>query len=418
MSDKKKFTKEEWSWILYDFAGSSYTAVMSSVFFPVYVSMVSGRMGDVRWGLTASFAALIMAVLSPLTGSLGDRQGRKKKLFHGFLILGLLGTAGTVISRSFPIIMTAYVISAIGFSGSGMVYDAFLTDVTEHERLEKVSLWGYAAGFLGGRTVPLLLGVGLLYLMSSAMLAIRLTVWITVFWWAAFSAPFLIHVHQKHYEEAEKERWYIEACRKIKRTGGAIAGNRRLRYFLLAYFFYMDGFGTILRIFAAYGTALGLEITALAAGFILMQLSSVPGSWLFGRLSRRLGSIHALLGGILIGVLVCLLGSYMGFGLEQGFLHQKTAILLFAGIAVLTGLCQGALLGLSRACFSRLIPKDRSNEYFGFFHVLGRFAAVLGPAMYALLSVLSGRSSVGMLGNVALFLAGGAILFRYRKIFF
>ncbi len=416
MSKKEKFTKEEKSWILYDWANSVYATIMMAALFPIYFTGIAGEAGDVWWGYGSSAATLIMAFLAPIVGSLGDGKGRKKKLFMVFLSIGILGTAAAAIFTSWPVVLTAYVISNIGYSGSCLCYDSFLTDVTSREKMDRVSAWGYAMGYIGGSTIPFLAAIALVMLMKDSLLAVRISVWITVVWWAVFSIPFVRHVRQKHYTEPSAHVSLLkEAFGNIRRTAREILKNRGILVFIIAYFFYIDGVGTIIKMSTAYGSTLGLGSTGMILALLVTQIVAVPFAILFSKLGEKIGSVNVILLGIGVYSVICILGFIMGFGIEEGFLTTSQALVIFWILAVLVGTSQGGIQSMSRSYFGKIIPRERSNEYFGFFDIFGKFASVIGPALYSVAKSVTGRSSIGILGIILLFLIGGIILLCNRK---
>ena len=418
--NSKKFTQEEKSWILYDWANSVFATIMMAALFPIYFTGVAGESGDIWWGYGSSAATLVMAVLAPIVGAMGDRKDKKKKIFSVFLVLGLVGTAACAVITDWHLLLVSYVISAIGFSGSCLCYDSFLTDVTTPERMDRVSAWGYAMGYIGGSTIPFLVAIALVMLheqigISNAQ-AIQISVWITVVWWAVFSIPFLRKVKQKYYDETAPEKGFVkETLGRVVQTGKSILKNKHLRYFVLAYFFYIDGVGTIIKMSTAYGSSLGLGSTGMILALLVTQIVAVPFAIWFSKLGEKIGGLKVILMGIGVYTLVCVLGFIMGLGMEEAFLTNGQALIIFWVLAVLVGTSQGGIQAMSRSYFGKIIPKEKSNEYFGFFEIFGKFASVIGPLLYSVISSLTGRSSFAILSIILLFVVGGGILLAGRK---
>ncbi len=511
-AEKTRFTKKERSWILYDWANSVYaTNIMAAIFPTIFVSFAGNR-GDVWWGYGTSAATLVIAVLAPFLGSIADYRGMKKKLFTAFMLLGVISTALIALTGDWRVMLIGYIVSKIGFSGSNLFYDSFLTDVTTNERMDKVSSWGYAMGYIGGSTIPFILSIVMLMTLGySSPVAQKFSILITSAWWLVFSIPFLKNVEQEHYIERPDRISLREAFANVRGTARGIAQQRGLLLFILAYFFYIDGVGTVISISTAYGTALGLGATGMILALLVTQVVAMPSSILFARLAKVISTRRALLIAISVYMFICLVGFFMGFtlephqaayqeayaaeraelereftaypfeepesarsalnayldsaekaaagrdpaGIEQLELQvrsstEKDAALalefsqlmasrlktfqadsqeeisrymdaisfstkLFWAMAVLVGTMQGGIQAVSRSYFGKLVPKKRSNEYFGFFDIFGKFATVVGPFLYALVGGLTGRSSFGALCLLLLFLAGFIILLLAKK---
>jgi UMF1 family MFS transporter len=412
------FTPTERSWILYDWANSAYATIIMAAVFPIYFASVAksaGVSGDIWWGYGSSAATLTVAILAPVLGAIADFHGMKKKLLLAFLLIGLAFTALMALTDNWQVMLLGYVFSYIGFTGSLLFYDAFITDVTTPDRMDKVSAWGYAMGYLGGSTIPFLLSILLITAGPSfgigATLAVKLSVGLCVIWWAGFSLPILIRVHQVHSIDMPAKDLVGSALRGIVRTAREIIANRAMLVFMLAYFFYIDGVNTVIHMATVYGSTLGLDSTGMILALLVTQLVAVPCSIVFGRLARRFGSINMITVAIGIYIVICLVGFYMGSLVESGSPGGvATATRLFWAMAVLVGTSQGGIQALSRSFFGKLVPPDRSNEFFGFFDIFGKFAAVMGPFIYATLAGLTGRSSSGILGLIILFAIGFVII--------
>ena len=507
-SREKRFTKTEWSWILYDWANSIYaTNIMAAIFPTIFVS-IAGEAGDLWWGYGTSIATFAIALLAPILGAVADFKGMKKKLFTVFLLLGVVFTfLIALVMNNWKLMLVGYIISRIGFSGSNLFYDSFLTDVTTDDRMDKVSSWGYAMGYIGGSTIPFVISIVVLLVLGySNPVAQIFSIVITSVWWMVFSIPFLKNVEQTHYIERTGETSVSHIFRNIGRTASDIFRRRGLFLFVLAYFFYIDGVGTIISISTAYGTVLGLGTVGMILALLVTQIVAMPCSIWFANLAAKFTARRALIGAILIYTLICVVGFYMGFSLEPhqqayeealkaeytepladltdeqaitfrddlakyftdkdcqkkadeaiakytlpadgtslpearkaemdrviltftNFLGSRTAeienfrkavsfsTILFWAMAVLVGTVQGGIQAVSRSYFGKLIPKERSNEFFGFFDIFGKFASVLGPFLYALIAGWTGRSSFGVLALILLFLIGLIIMIRGKKDF-
>lgn len=435
---KKRFNKQERSWILYDWANSVHSTIIVAAVFPIYfasVAKAAGEKGDVwiAWG--AAVATLFMAVLAPILGAIGDYKGMKKKLFSTFLIIGLGFTLIMAFTNDWKWMLLGYVISYLGFSGANLFYDSFLTDVTSVDRMDKVSAWGFSMGYIGGSTIPFLVSISLvmfgaklfpiLHLVDASLpleeikslsnvLAVKISVIITVLWWGVFSLPILRNVHQVHYVETPKTKLIKTTFVNIGMTVKHIFHDKALLMFIIAYFFYIDGVNSVIHMATAYGSSLGLDTTGMILALLVTQIVAVPCAIWFSKFAEKIGSINMISIGILVYFVICILGFVMGFGLEEKFLTISQAQAMFWSLAVLVGTCQGGIQALSRSFYGKLIPPKRSNEFFGFFDIFGKFAAVIGPALYAVVTTATKRSSFGILSIILLFAAGGIFIILSR----
>ena len=420
----KKFTKTEKSWILYDWANSVYATNIMAVIFPIYFGNVCAQSGAdnlVLWSYGTSVATFLVAVLAPVLGALGDHKGHKKRLFMACLVLGVAFTLFSAFTDDYRLLLIGYVVSHIGFSGSCLFYDSFLTDVTTRERMDRVSAWGYAMGYIGGSTIPFVLSIVILFVLGmDNPLAFKLVIVLTSVWWLVFSIPFLKNVHQVHYVEARKGL-FRSTFRNLWTTAKDIFTHKRVFLFVVAYFFYIDGVNTIISISTSYGSKLGLDDISMILALLVTQIVAVPFSILFGKLADKVGSINLLCGAVAIYFCITVVGFFMGFNIEQNPGDESALTLsltLFWCMAFLVGTVQGGIQALSRSYFGKLIPASRSNEYFGFFDIFGKFAAVIGPLLVALFTQFTGRDSIGVISLAILFLIGEGILFTGRKKIF
>lgn len=417
----KKFTKTEKSWILYDWANSVYATNIMAVIFPIYFGNVCAQSGAdnlVLWSYGTSIATFLAAILAPVLGALGDHKGHKKRLFVACLILGVAFTLFSAFVDDYRFLLVGYVVSHIGFSGSCLFYDSFLTDVTTSERMDRVSAWGYAMGYIGGSTIPFIISIIILVVLGmDNPLAFKLVIVLTSVWWLVFSIPILKNVHQIHYVEAKKGL-LRSTLQNLWSTAKDIFTHKRVFLFIVAYFFYIDGVNTIISISTSYGSKLGLDDISMILALLVTQIVAVPFSILFGKLADKVGSINLLCGAVAVYFCITVVGFFMGFNIEQNPGEESAvtlSLVLFWCMAFLVGTVQGGIQALSRSYFGKLIPAERSNEYFGFFDIFGKFAAVIGPLMVALFTQFTGRDSIGVISLAILFLVGEGILLAGQK---
>ena len=316
----KRFDLKERSWILYDWANSVYaTNIMAAIFPTIFVS-VAGESGDHWWSLGTAITTLLIALLSPFLGAIADYKGMKKKLFTGFMLLGVASTAALAFMTDWRWMLIGYMISRVGFSGANLFYDSFLTDVTSNERMDKVSSWGYAMGYIGGSTIPFVMSIGmLLWLGYDSPVAQKFAILITSAWWLLFTLPFMKNVHQVHYIDRTEKMSAGQLLKNVLNTAKEITQNRGLFLFVMAYFFYIDGVGTIIGISTAYGAALGLGAVGMILALLVTQIVAMPSSILFGRMAQKISTRRALLIAIAVYMLISCVGFVMGYSLEP---HQ------------------------------------------------------------------------------------------------
>ena len=419
---EKRFTKAEKSWIMYDWANSIYATNIMAAIFPIYFAMQANETGNKLYGFAVSAAALVVALLAPILGAIGDFSGMKKKLFAGFLVLGLVFTAVMAAFEDWRLMLVGFILSRIGFSGSCLFYDSFLTDVTTPERMDRVSSWGYAMGYIGGSTIPFIISIAVMLLMNQSVLSYKIAIMIVVVWWAVFSIPFLKNVKQQYSEEDAPQALAKEAFRNAWKTFKDILKDKKILFFIIAYFFYIDGVDTIISMATNYGETLGLGAIGMILALLVTQIVAVPFSILFGNLAKKVGAMKMIAIAVCVYFVITILGFFMGFNIEQAELSGgdidaalKLSSTLFWILATLVGTVQGGIQALSRSYFGQLIPPERSNEYYGFLDIFGKFSCVIGPALYAATYAATGRASLGILSIIVLFFGGMVALFAGRK---
>lgn len=419
---EKRFTKAEKSWIMYDWANSIYATNIMAAIFPIYFAMQADETGNKLYGFAVSAAALVVAVLAPILGAIGDFSGMKKKLFAGFLVLGLVFTAVMAAFEDWRLMLIGFIFSRIGFSGSCLFYDSFLTDVTTPERMDRVSSWGYAMGYIGGSTIPFIISIAVMLLLNQSVLSYKIAILIVVVWWAVFSIPFLKNVKQQYSVEDAPQALAKEAFRNAWKTFKDIPKDKKILFFIIAYFFYIDGVDTIISMATNYGETLGLGAIGMILALLVTQIVAVPFSILFGNLAKKVGAMRMIAIAVCVYFVITILGFFMGFNIEQAELSGgdieaalKLSSTLFWILATLVGTVQGGIQALSRSYFGQLIPPERSNEYYGFLDIFGKFSCVIGPALYAATYAATGRASLGILSIIVLFFGGMVALFAGRK---
>jgi UMF1 family MFS transporter len=417
-----KFTLAEKSWMLYDWANSVYATNIMAAIFPIYFVAIAGDAGDRMWAIGSSIATLVVALLAPILGAIADYRGMKKKFLVAFIAIGTSFTLLMALTDNWKLMLLGYIISYVGFTGANLFYDSFLTDVTTKERMDKVSSSGFALGYIGGSTIAFLISLAFMFVLGlDNPLGVKIAVIITVVWWAVFSLPIILKVKQIHFITDRPKDLINESLRSVVKTFRSIISNKGVFVFIIAYFFYIDGVNTVIHMATAYGKTLGLDTMGMIIALLVTQIVAVPCTIIFGTLSKRFGSLRMILVAVCMYAVICAVGFYMGFSIEsapEAGLAQavKVSQVLFFIMAILVGTVQGGIQALSRSYFGKLIPAERSNEYFGFFDIFGKFAAVLGPFLYAAVSSATGSTASGIAGVAVLFVLAFIVLVSGRKI--
>lgn len=397
-------TKQERSWVLYD-VGNSAFVLLSTALIPVYFSSIAepGSSVVVAWGYAETVASLILALLMPFLGSLADLQGNKKKFLVGFMGTGAVACAALGFPTEALPFLILYVVSSVMLNGSMVFYDGMLVDATTEERYDKVSSHGYAWGYIGS-CVPFIACLAVVLGGPSVgidmMIGMKIAFFITAAWWVAFTIPLIRNVRQTHYKE-RTARVFSDMFRGIGRTIKAIVHDRRLLLFMVAFFFYIDGVHTVIKMSTSYGTDLGIDSTQLVLALLVTQFVAFPSAIAYGRLSERFGTKRMLLVAIFAYFCIVLFAAF--------FLRSAVEFWI---LAICVGLFQGGIQALSRSEFGKLIPKDNANEYYGFFDIFGKYAAVMGTFLVSVFTQLTGNPSIGVLSIAVLFLVGFALLAR------
>ena len=408
MEQNKKFslTGLERAWILYDVGNSAFVLLVATLI-PIFFNALAeeGGLSSVDylayWGYAASAVTIITAVLSPILGTLADTRGFKKPIFILCLVVGVAGCCAMGLAKTWLPFLLIFVFAKVGFSGSLVFYDSMLSDVTTPDRMDVVSSRGYAWGYIGS-CVPfvvclaLVLGSGAIGL--SQMTALNITLFITAAWWLAMTLPLLKTYRQLHYVEVEKHA-IRQSFARIGHTLRHLHEDKQVFWFLLAFFCYIDGVYTIIDMATAYGTALGLDTTGLLLALLVTQIVAFPSALIFGRLSAKYPSTTL--------IPVCI-AAYAGIALFAFFLTQQWQ---FWVLAFVVGMFQGGVQALSRSHFAKIIPPEKSGEYFGLFDICGKGASFLGTMIVSVGSQLTGSANVGVGSLIVLFVVG-FVLFR------
>lgn len=414
-----KLTREEKSWILYDVGNSAFVLVMVTAIMPIFFKDYSSKgiadaVSTANWGFANSSASLILALLSPILGTLADYKDQKLKLFRFFLCIGLLFSFSLVFvgEGMWLISLILFVLARVGWAGSNIFYDAAIVDVSSgRERMDQVSSMGYAWGYIGS-VIPFLIIIALIMWKDSTtgtlpVFQTKAGFLIVVVWWAVFSIPMLRDVKQKNYLPASSSP-ISDSFRRIARTFKEIRTNHRRAFlFLAAYFFYIDGVDTVISMASAYGRDLGFSVALLIVVILFIQIVAFPFALLYGKLARRFSTKNMIIAGIIVYCIV----SCIAFALPS-ITDSNLQVAAFWFIAFLVASSMGGIQALSRSYFASIIPPEKSGEFFGFYNIFGKFAAITGPFLMGLVSRITGESRWGVLSLLFLFMAGAFLLMK------
>lgn len=403
---KFKMTPLEKKWVLYDVGNSAFTMLVATIF-PIYFNYLAGNAGisDVDylayWGYATSLCTLLVALMGPTLGAIADTKDFKKKIFTVFLAIGVTGCVILGFCSSWIWFLVAYVITKTGYSASLVFYDAMLTDVTEPERMDTVSSQGFAWGYIGScipfvASLAIVLGGGKLGLgMQTSMILAFL---ITAVWWFVSALPLVSSYKQKYYAEIGGHV-VKDSFARLGKTFLEIRKEKHIFIFLLAFFFFIDGVYTIIDMATAYGQALGLDSTGLLLALLLTQIVAFPSVLILNQVAKKIDPAK---------VLTICIAAYLGISIYAYFLDTQTDFWI---LAVLVGMFQGSVQALSRSYFGKIIPAEKSGEFFGLYDICGKGAAVLGTTLVSVMSQLTGRMNVGVSAISVLFVIG-LLLFR------
>ncbi|UCH45939.1 MAG: MFS transporter [Nitrospiraceae bacterium] len=407
------------SWALYDWANSAFATTVMAGFFPVFFKQYWSAGADptistARLGLANSAAGITVALFAPVLGAIADRGTAKKKFLVFFAFMGIVMTASLyMVSRgNWPMAIMLYVAATIGFSGGNIFYDSLITGVSSREKMDFVSALGFSLGYLGGgilfaMNVWMTLSPGT-FGFADAAEAVQFSFLTVGVWWAVFSLPIILFVQEPAHERSEGSLSVIKAgLVQFRKTFHEVRHLKTIFLFLAAYWLYIDGVDTIVRMAVDYGMSIGFQSKDLIVALLITQFVGFPSAIAFGYIGQRIGAKGAIF--IAIGV-------YFFISVWGAFMQNKIEFYI---LAIVIGLVQGGIQAMSRSFYGRIIPADKSAEYFGFYNMLGKFAAVFGPALMGgtglLVKYLGYSNSIASRTGIAsisvFFIAGGILLY-------
>lgn len=402
---KSKFTPIEKRWILYDVGNSAFTLLCSTVL-PIYFSYIAGLGGvdetqaTAYWAYTASIVTIIVAVLGPVFGTFADYKGLKKPIFLTSALIGIVGCASMAIPMSWLAFVIVFIIAKVGYSSSLIFYDSMLTDVTDHSKMDDLSSQGYAWGYIGS-CIPFAISIVIInFTPLDIAISMPIALCLNALWWLGMTIPLSGKYRQVNYIPREKH-----AVRKaFKRLFGVItekhAGKKAILLYLLAFFLYIDGVYTIIDMATSFGTALGFDSTQLLLALLVTQVVAFPSAIIFGKMAGKFRNDR------LIFVCIC---AYTAIAL---FAIQMDKVWEFWLLAVCVGMFQGGIQALSRSYFAKIIPAEKSGEYFGIMDIFGKGAAFIGTLSVGVVTDLTNNANLGVI-PIAVLLIAGLVVFAF-----
>ncbi len=405
-----KTTKEEFSWILYDCGNSAYSMVVTTALLPIFFGMFNGVNNSMDLGYYNSFASILIAIFSPILGTIADYKDFKKRFFIFFSFLGIIMTlflgAITPQSGNWQLLVFFYIMSAVGFAGANIFYDSFLVDVTSDKRMDIISTRGFAYGYIVS-VLPFAICIALIFLFGfDNPIGYQIGFLLTALWWGLLTFPMIRYVNQIHFIAPEPTP-IQNSFKRLNETFRNIKKQKVVFTFLIAYFFYIDGVDTIIKMVVPYSSeVLGEEVFdafSLIAIFLVVQIIAFPCAIIYGKLAEKFSTKIMIVIGILTYILVCILGY---------FINNISHIFI---LGILVGSAQGGVQALSRSYFAKIIPKENSNEFFGFYNIFGKFAAIVGPLIMSLTTTITGNARFSIFAVIPLFIIGLVILLSINE---
>lgn len=394
---KDKLTPIEKKWIMYDVGNSAFILLATTVIPIVFNNLAKAHLSDsdylAYWGYAVSLSTIIIAILSPILGSIADSKGKKKLMYAIFVLVGVVGCILLPFTKYWLLFLALYVVSKVGFNGSLVFYDSMLTDITTDERMDKVSSHGYAWGYIGS-CIPFIISIAMISLGPkigvSAQGTIVFAFVLTALWWLVFSIPLYKSYEQKYFVPKESDKVF----KKLKETFKEIKSDKTVYLFLIAFFFYIDGVYTIINMATAYGTSLGLSSTGLMLALLVTQIVAFPCALYFAKISKNKKTSSL--------IKVCI-AAYTAIAL---YAVQLDKLYEFWILAVGVGMFQGAIQALSRSYYAKIIPKEKSAEYFALMDIFGKGASIVGTMIVSIVSQITDSQNKAIVAIPVLFIIG------------
>lgn len=406
----KKYKKVINSWAMYDWGKSAFETTIMAAVLPVYYSSVAAanlpaNQATVYWGYTTSIALFIIAILSPVLGAIADYKGSKKRYLTYFALVGITATAFMYFINTGDWLLASglFIVGNVGLAGGNVFYDSLLPHIAKDDDIDQISTKGYALGYLGGG-ILLAINLGLIMFTPEELtgLMTRISLASVALWWLVFSIPLWKNVPEPprriRPEEEKGANPVTAGFKRLVETFREITKYKELFKFLIAFWLYNDGIGTIIKMATIYGAEIGIGQTSLIGTLLMVQFVGIPFSFLFGWLAKKIGTKVSIYISLAVYTLISIGGYFMSSPLHFWILGFSVALV------------QGGSQALSRSLFGRMVPKVQSAEFFGFFSVSAKMAGIVGPLVFALVSQSMGNSRLAIVSLIFFFVTGGLLL--------
>ena len=409
--DKRKLTKLEKAWILYDVGSSAFIMLVSTII-PIYFNYLASNAGISEvdylayWGYAASVATVLVAIIGPVLGTIADTENFKKPIFTISMMVGVLGCIALSFPTSWVVFLAIFVIAKVGCNASLVFYDAMLVDVTTEDRMDTVSSHGYAWGYIGS-CIPFVLSLVFVLMYDSfgitMNVAMAIAFCINAIWWLLVTIPLLKSYKQKNYialPEKPVKASFVRLWSTLKEVGK----QKNIFIYLIAYFFFIDGVSTIISMATAYGSSLGLDSTGLLLALLVTQIVAFPCALIFSRLSKKYPTDS------LIKVCIAAYTAIAAFAIQLDKQWE------FWFLAVCVGMFQGAIQALARSYFAKIIPAEKSGEYFGIYDIFGKSASFMGTMLVGAVAQATGKQNIGVAVIAVMFVIGYFVFAKAAKM--
>ena len=407
--DDKKYKKIINAWSMYDWANSAFATTIMAAILPIYYRVIAeptltGNQITSYWAYTNSIALLLIAIISPILGAMADFKGYKKRYLTIFALVGIIATAFMffLTTGNWLMASTLFILGNIGFAGANVFYDSLLPHIAKKNDIDQISTRGYAMGYVGG---GILLAVNLAMIMFApdhlTALMTRISLASVAVWWLVFTIPLWKWIAEPPRQVFEGEIGANPITAGFQRLGETFKEIQKygdLFKFLVAFWLYNDGIGTIIKMATIYGDEIGIDANSLIIVLLIVQFVGIPFSFAFGWLAKKIGTKKSI---------YLSLGVYTLISIGGYFLSNATHFMIL-GFAV--AMVQGGAQALSRSLYGRMVPKAQSAEFFSFFSVSGKFAGIFGPLIFGLVSQLFGNSRLGIISLIIFFISGAFLL--------
>jgi UMF1 family MFS transporter len=405
------YKKSIFSWLLYDWANSAFATTIMAAVLPIYYSKVAAstlapHLATSYWGYTNTVSMLIVSLSAPVLGALADYRRAKLKFLGAFALLGILFSGLLFLVQTGDWLMAScfYILGYIGFSSANIFYDSLLPSLTGYDSVDRISALGYATGYLGG---GILLAVNIAMILSpewfhisSSEMGSRISFLSVAGWWLLFMIPLFIYIREP--VAANEKKTLGNPFKDVLKTVKELRKYRDAFLFLIAFWLYNDGIGTIIKMAVIFGSEIGIGVNHLIGAILAVQFIGVPFTILFGKVAKKITAKRAIYLGLIIYTCIAIGGYFM-----RSAVH-------FWILAIAVSMVQGGTQALSRSLFAVMVPRAKSAEFFGFFDVSQKFSGIVGPALFGFVGYLTGSSRLGIVALIVFFIGGMYLLEKVR----